>query len=78
MGHILERSAEFLDGDVLLSDRVIGGTHDALSPGPDGFEVLISFKDGESRVPNLNCVKMLRGFDCGHGLAGVNLVNGPL
>ena len=66
MGDILERSTEFLDRDILLRDGVICGAHDALGPGPDGFEVLISFEDGESCVSDLDCVEMLRRLDCGH------------
>ena len=69
MGDILERSAEFLNRHVLLGDGVVGGAHDALGPGPDGFEVLISFEDGESCVPDLYCVEMLRRLDCRHGPA---------
>ena len=78
MGHILERSTELLDCDILLGDGVIGSAHDALGPGPDGFEVLISFENGEPCVAHLDCVKMLSRFDCGHGYSGVNLVNAPL
>ncbi len=40
MSDILEGSAELLDGHILLGCRVIGGTHDALGPGPNGLEVL--------------------------------------
>ena len=70
MGHILERSTEFLDRNILLRHRVIGGADDALGPGPDGFEVLISFEDGESCVTDLNGVEMLRRLDRCHGYSG--------
>ena len=61
MCNILERSTKFFDGHVLLSDRVVCGTHDALGSRPDRFEVLVSLEDGEPCVSNLNSVKM-RGF----------------
>ena len=58
MGDILEWPTQLLDGHILLCDSVIGGTHDALGPGPDGLEVLVSLEDGEPRVPDLNGLEM--------------------
>lgn len=58
MGYILKWPAQFLDGNILLSDSVVSCTHDSLGPGPDGFEVLVSFEDCEPGVPDLDGVEM--------------------
>ena len=65
MGHVLEGATQLLDGNILLGDGVVGGTHDALRPRPYWLQVLISFEDGEACVPDLDGVEMRR-FDCSH------------
>ena len=50
---------------------------DPLGPGSDGFEVLVSLENGESRVTDFDCVEMLRLCDSGASAASGPRTGGP-
>jgi len=62
MRHILEGSAQLLDGNVLLGGCVVGCAHDPLGPRPDGLQILIALEDCEPCVAHFYRVEMRAGL----------------